>query len=72
MCMVWWHNLSSTLAKQAFAGMQVDAMMAGSHQKLALRPLQHLADHESNCRYTGRDLTGLVQHWCSERSQFCD
>ncbi len=54
MCMVLRHNLSSALAKQAFAGMQVDAMMAGSHQKLALRPLQHLADHEND---TGRDLT---------------
>lgn len=67
-CMVLWHNLHSMLAKQAFAGMQVDAMMAGSHQKLALQPLQHLADHKNN---TGRDLTGLIQHWCSREIPFC-
>ena len=36
------------LVNQAFDGMQVDAMMAGSHQKLALQPLQHPADHENN------------------------
>ncbi len=57
--MVLWNRLSSMLVKQAFDGMQVDAMMAYSHQKLALQPLQHLADHENN---TGKDLTGLAQH----------
>lgn len=68
--MVFWHDLSLMLAKQAIAGMQVDAMMAGSHQKLALQLLQHLVDHENN---TGKDLTGLAQHcqWCSEKSHFC-